>query len=72
MVPHWTEFDRGGHFAVTEEPDFHIDDVRNFTHAVERRSNHLVAHGGMARLRNPDHGLGRLVAVPRIAGARGA
>jgi hypothetical protein len=39
---------------------------------VERRSNHLVAHGGMARLRNPDHGLGRLVAVPRIAGARGA
>ena len=29
-IVHWTEFDRGGHFAAMEEPDLLIDDVREF------------------------------------------
>ncbi|MCG5217679.1 epoxide hydrolase family protein [Streptosporangium sp. KLBMP 9127] len=29
-IVHWTEFDRGGHFAAMEEPDLFIDDVRAF------------------------------------------
>jgi hypothetical protein len=27
---HWTEFDRGGHFAAMEEPDLFVADVRRF------------------------------------------
>jgi epoxide hydrolase len=29
-VVHWTEFDRGGHFAAMEEPDLLVGDVRQF------------------------------------------
>ncbi|TVT44749.1 epoxide hydrolase 1 [Amycolatopsis rhizosphaerae] len=29
-VVHWTEFDRGGHFAAMEEPDLLAEDVRTF------------------------------------------
>jgi pimeloyl-ACP methyl ester carboxylesterase len=29
-IVHWTELDRGGHFAAMEEPDLVIDDVREF------------------------------------------
>jgi microsomal epoxide hydrolase len=29
-IIHWTEFDRGGHFAALEEPDLLLDDVRAF------------------------------------------
>jgi epoxide hydrolase len=29
-IVHWTEFDRGGHFAAMEEPDLLIADVRQF------------------------------------------
>jgi pimeloyl-ACP methyl ester carboxylesterase len=29
-VVHWTEFDRGGHFAAMENPEFLVDDVRAF------------------------------------------
>ena len=29
-IVHWTEFDRGGHFAAMEEPDLLVDDVRRF------------------------------------------
>ena len=29
-IVHWTEFDRGGHFAAMEEPDLLIGDVRAF------------------------------------------
>jgi pimeloyl-ACP methyl ester carboxylesterase len=29
-IVHWTEFDKGGHFAALENPAFLIDDVRNF------------------------------------------
>jgi microsomal epoxide hydrolase len=31
---HWTEFDRGGHFAALEEPDLLVDDVRTFFRAL--------------------------------------
>ncbi|WP_191303009.1 epoxide hydrolase family protein [Lentzea cavernae] len=33
MIPsivHWTEFDRGGHFAAMEEPDLLVQDIRKF------------------------------------------
>ncbi|GAA0845435.1 MULTISPECIES: epoxide hydrolase family protein [Streptosporangium] len=29
-IVHWSEFDRGGHFAAMEEPDLFTDDVRAF------------------------------------------
>jgi pimeloyl-ACP methyl ester carboxylesterase len=29
-IVHWSEFDRGGHFAALEAPDLLIDDVRTF------------------------------------------
>jgi microsomal epoxide hydrolase len=29
-IVHWSEFDRGGHFAAMEEPDLLVADVRNF------------------------------------------
>jgi microsomal epoxide hydrolase len=29
-IVHWTEFDRGGHFAAMEEPDLFVADVRQF------------------------------------------
>jgi pimeloyl-ACP methyl ester carboxylesterase len=29
-VVHWSEFDRGGHFAAVEAPDLLVDDVRTF------------------------------------------
>jgi microsomal epoxide hydrolase len=29
-IVHWTEFDRGGHFAAMEAPDLLVGDVREF------------------------------------------
>ncbi|MEW9529879.1 epoxide hydrolase family protein [Microbispora sp. NPDC049125] len=29
-IVHWSEFDRGGHFAAAEAPDLFVDDVRAF------------------------------------------
>jgi pimeloyl-ACP methyl ester carboxylesterase len=29
-VVHWSEFDRGGHFAAMEVPDLLVGDVRTF------------------------------------------
>ncbi len=29
-VVHWTEFDRGGHFAALEEPELLVRDIRDF------------------------------------------
>ena len=29
-IVHWTEFDRGGHFAAMENPEFLVEDVRAF------------------------------------------
>ena len=29
-ITHWTEFDRGGHFAAMEQPDLLVGDVRTF------------------------------------------
>ena len=29
-IVHWTEHDRGGHFAAMEVPDLFVDDVRVF------------------------------------------
>jgi pimeloyl-ACP methyl ester carboxylesterase len=33
-IVHWTEFDRGGHFAAMEAPDLLVGDVRNFFRLV--------------------------------------
>jgi len=30
QVVHWSEFDRGGHFAALEEPDLLVEDIRTF------------------------------------------
>ncbi len=30
-IVHWSEFDRGGHFAAMEQPNVLIDDVRTFS-----------------------------------------
>jgi pimeloyl-ACP methyl ester carboxylesterase len=29
-IVHWTEFDRGGHFAAMEQPELLVGDVREF------------------------------------------
>jgi epoxide hydrolase len=33
-IRHWSEFDRGGHFAAFEQPDLFVDDVRAFFRTV--------------------------------------
>jgi epoxide hydrolase len=33
-ITHWSEFDRGGHFAAMEAPDLLVDDVRTFFRTV--------------------------------------
>jgi epoxide hydrolase len=35
-IVHWSEFDRGGHFAALEVPDLLVDDVRSFFRTVGR------------------------------------
>ena len=34
-IVHWTEFDRGGHFAAMEEPDLFVGDLRAFARVVK-------------------------------------
>jgi pimeloyl-ACP methyl ester carboxylesterase len=29
-IVHWSEFDRGGHFAAMETPDLLVEDIRAF------------------------------------------
>ena len=33
-IVHWSEFDRGGHFAAMEEPDLLVGDIREFFRGV--------------------------------------
>jgi microsomal epoxide hydrolase len=33
-IVHWSEFDRGGHFAAMEEPDLFVADLRSFVAAL--------------------------------------
>jgi microsomal epoxide hydrolase len=35
-IVHWSEFDRGGHFAAMEQPDLFVADLRDFTRVVRR------------------------------------
>ncbi|MFE9191818.1 epoxide hydrolase family protein [Micromonospora sp. NPDC007208] len=37
-LSHWSEFDRGGHFAALEEPDLFVGDVRKFARVVRAGS----------------------------------
>jgi pimeloyl-ACP methyl ester carboxylesterase len=34
-ISHWSEFDRGGHFAALEEPDLYVGDVRTFARSLK-------------------------------------
>jgi epoxide hydrolase len=34
-ISHWTEFDRGGHFAAMEQPKLLTDDIRSFFRSVK-------------------------------------
>src|ERR687896_632702 len=34
-IAHWSEFDRGGHFAAMEEPDLLVGDMREFFHELQ-------------------------------------
>jgi epoxide hydrolase len=33
-LKHWSEFDRGGHFAAMEQPELFVGDVRTFVHSL--------------------------------------
>ncbi|HEX5121359.1 MAG TPA: hypothetical protein VFW65_39750 [Pseudonocardiaceae bacterium] len=33
-ITHWTEFDRGGHFAAMEQPELLVRDVRKFRRSL--------------------------------------
>lgn len=35
-IVHWSEFDRGGHFAAMEAPDLFTGDVRKFFRALRQ------------------------------------
>ncbi|MGW8576108.1 epoxide hydrolase family protein [Streptomyces niveus] len=39
VIVHWSEFDRGGHFAAMEEPDLFAGDVRAFFRRFRRPSH---------------------------------
>jgi microsomal epoxide hydrolase len=43
-IVHWTEFDRGGHFAAMEEPDLLVTDIRDFFRQLGglNRRDHLI------------------------------
>lgn len=35
-LTHWTEFDRGGHFAAMEQPELFVGDIRAFARTIRR------------------------------------
>lgn len=35
-LTHWTEFDRGGHFAALEQPELLVQDIRTFARTLSR------------------------------------
>jgi epoxide hydrolase len=37
-ITHWTEFDRGGHFAAMEQPGLLVDDIRTFARGLDLSS----------------------------------
>jgi microsomal epoxide hydrolase len=43
-IVHWSEFDRGGHFAAMEEPDLFVDDVRAFARVLTGAQNEGAQH----------------------------
>jgi pimeloyl-ACP methyl ester carboxylesterase len=34
-ISHWTEFDRGGHFAAMEQPELLVDDIQAFFRSLK-------------------------------------
>ena len=36
-IVHWSEFDRGGHFAAMEAPDLLVQDLRDFFRPLRGR-----------------------------------
>src|SRR5262245_31562676 len=37
LSSHWSEFERGGHFAAMEEPDLFVGDLRRFASTLKGR-----------------------------------
>lgn len=35
QISHWTEFNRGGHFAAMEQPTLLTGDIRSFFHSLK-------------------------------------
>jgi hypothetical protein len=35
--PHWSEFDRDGHFAAMEQPELYVGDLRTFVGSLDGR-----------------------------------
>jgi microsomal epoxide hydrolase len=35
-VTHWTEFQRGGHFAAMERPQDLVEDIRTFARTLDK------------------------------------
>jgi epoxide hydrolase len=61
-IVHWSEFDRGGHFAAMEEPDLFVSDVRTFFRTV--RGIGRQRGDGADQVRRPfGHGDGGRVGV---------
>ena len=44
-IVHWSEFDRGGHFAALEQPDLLVADVRAFFRTVNHPGPGPAASG---------------------------
>ena len=42
-IVHWTEFERGGHFAAMEVPEFLVGDVREFFRRLRPDRQHPSA-----------------------------
>jgi pimeloyl-ACP methyl ester carboxylesterase len=36
-ITHWSEFDRGGHFAAMEQPELYVGDLRTFVGSLDGR-----------------------------------
>jgi F-type H+-transporting ATPase subunit c len=52
-VVHWSEFDRGGHFAAMEVPGLHVDDIRGHPTPVPRSTSIRHPYQTIRSLRGP-------------------
>jgi pimeloyl-ACP methyl ester carboxylesterase len=43
-IRHWSEFERGGHFAAMEVPELLAEDIRSFFHARVKDDHRITIH----------------------------